>query len=78
MYRSVDDAPRDARFGAAVAAFGHKMAKSDYLSDFTYDDIAELATNAKGRDRYGYRAEFVQLVDAAKSIAKRQSATEKN
>jgi Ca-activated chloride channel family protein len=76
IYRDIDNAPRDARFAAAVAAMGHKMSKSDYLKDFSYDDIIDLAVDTKGRDRFGYRAEFVELVDAAKRISERQASTE--
>ena len=72
IYASVEDAPRDARFAAAVAAFGHKMAKSAYTNEFSYEDIVELALDARGRDRYGYRAEFIELVDTARTISKRE------
>ncbi|WP_425410464.1 vWA domain-containing protein [Hyphococcus sp.] len=61
-------APRDARFAAAVAAFGQKLQRAGYTDDYAYADIIELAQDAKGDDLYGYRAEFVNLVRAAAKI----------
>ena len=42
--------------------------KSEYLKSVTYDDIIEQAKSALGNDRFGLRAEFVQLVGLAKYI----------
>ncbi len=62
-------APREARFSAAVAAFGQILRGGPYTGDFDYDDVIDLAQSAKGEDRFGYRAEFVNLVRLAKSAA---------
>ena len=64
---SINEAPEDIRFAAAVAAFGQKLKGGKYLGEFGYDDIATLAQGAKGDDRFGYRAEFTQLVTLAES-----------
>ncbi len=56
------------RFSAAVAGFAQLLRQSKYLDDFSYDDVTELATTAKGQDRFGYRSEFVQLVELANSL----------
>ena len=32
-----------------------------------YDDVMQIASAARGRDEFGYRSEFVQMVRAAKS-----------
>jgi Ca-activated chloride channel family protein len=60
-------APQDARFAAAVAAFAELLRGGKYNGALTYDDVLEMANGAKGRDEFGYRSEFVQLVRAAKS-----------
>ncbi|GJL95844.1 MAG: hypothetical protein DHS20C05_22490 [Hyphococcus sp.] len=65
---SLSDAPRDARFAAAVAAFGQKLKRAGYTDDYAYEDIIEMAQGAKGEDPYGDRAEFVNLVRAAAKI----------
>jgi Ca-activated chloride channel family protein len=35
----------------------------------SYDDVIRIATASRGADNYGYRAEFIQLVRAAKTAA---------
>ncbi len=62
-------APREARFAAAVAAFGQILRGGRYTGDFNPDDVIDLAQSAKGDDRFGYRAEFINLVRLAKSSA---------
>lgn len=56
----------------AVAGFGMLLRDSEYKGDFNYSDVIELAKSAKGKDSYGYRAEFIELVDLAKGISPRQ------
>ncbi|MDH3324521.1 MAG: VWA domain-containing protein [Candidatus Peregrinibacteria bacterium] len=55
-------------FSAAVAAFGQKLRNSKYLDNFSYDDIRDLAKDARGNDEWGYRSEFLQLVDLSESL----------
>jgi Ca-activated chloride channel family protein len=59
-------APQDARFAAAVAGFAEMLRGGKHSGTLTYDDVLRIATNARGRDEFGYRSEFVQLVRAAK------------
>lgn len=60
---------REANFAIAVAGFAQLLKGSNYAGDFTYDKVIELAQANKGKDEYGYRTEFIQLVRKAK-IAK--------
>jgi Ca-activated chloride channel family protein len=62
-------AAREARFAAAVAAFGQLLRGGRYTGDFDYDDVIALAQANKGEDAFGYRAEFINLVRLAKSAA---------
>jgi Ca-activated chloride channel family protein len=62
---TVQSATDDSRFAAAVAAFGQKLRGGTYLEGFTWDDILTLAESARGRDRFGYRTEFLNLVRLA-------------
>ncbi|MCP4218835.1 MAG: DUF3520 domain-containing protein, partial [bacterium] len=57
----------ESRFAAAVAMFGMKLRGSQFLADTTFTRIHALAEEAVGRDRYGYRAEFLALVKKAAS-----------
>jgi len=59
-------APQDARFAAAVAGFAEMLRGGKYSGTMSYDGVLRIANGAKGKDEYGYRAEFVQLVRAAK------------
>jgi Ca-activated chloride channel family protein len=56
-------------FAAAVAAFGQKLRGGDYLKNYYYDQIAELAKAARGSDEDGTRAEFIDLVEMSKSLS---------
>lgn len=58
------------RFSAAVAEFGMLLRNSDYKQQGSYSQVVNLARSAKGADDNGYRAEFIQLVQAATSLAK--------
>ena len=65
--RRFEDAPQDARFAVGVAAFAELLRGGKHSGSFTYDDVLRIALAARGRDEFGYRNEFVQLVRAAKS-----------
>lgn len=60
-------------WATAVAGFGQILKGSKYASDFTYDDVIDLALKNRGLDEYGYRSEFIQLVRAAKTAAAMRS-----
>ncbi len=62
------DAPADARFAAAVAAFGQKLQRAGHTDRYPYDAMIGLAQGAKGDDPYGDRAEFISIVRAAAAI----------
>jgi Ca-activated chloride channel family protein len=64
----VADTSDDFRFSAAVAAWGMLLRESEHCSGFSLDDVARLARGAMGADPQGYRAEFVSLVDRARSL----------
>ena len=68
-FETVDAAPRDVRFAAAVAAFGELVRGGRHTGEYGYEDVASLAQGARGEDPFGYRNEFVQLVRLAQSIA---------
>lgn len=58
---------RDVRFSTAVAGFGQLLRGGTYTGGLTYEDVIEQAQASLGDDRFGYRAEFVELVRKAKS-----------
>ncbi|MBC6110726.1 von Willebrand factor type A domain-containing protein [Pedobacter fastidiosus] len=58
------------RFAAAVAEFGMILRKSSFKQNATFEQVITLAENAKGKDKEGYRSEFLSLVKSAKLMAK--------
>jgi Ca-activated chloride channel family protein len=63
-----DKASDDLRFAAAVAAFSQQLKDGRYTGTFSLKDTEALARGARGDDRFGLRAEFVQLVELAQSL----------
>jgi len=72
---SLAGVPRDIQFAAAVAAFGQKLGGSDHLADMNYGAIRKLATAARGKDKHGYRAEFLGLIGLAEAMSERVVAS---
>lgn len=64
---TIDAAPQESRFATAVAAFGQLLRGGQYTKAYSYDDVIALAQGAKGKDEFGYRAEFINLVRLAKT-----------
>jgi Ca-activated chloride channel family protein len=50
------------RFSVSVAMFGMLLRDSKYKGSGTINDVIELAENARGKDKDGYRSEFIRLV----------------
>ncbi|NIJ18422.1 Ca-activated chloride channel family protein [Sphingomonas naasensis] len=67
QYGRFEDAPRDARFAVAVAGFAELLRGGRYNGALSYDDVLRIGGAARGEDDFGYRAEFLQLVRAAKT-----------
>ena len=69
--RSIDRADDDFKFAAAVASFGMILRDSKHKGAYTLAGVAELAGAARGADRHGRRAEFVELVARARELKNR-------
>ena len=57
------------RFSAAVAAFAQQLRGGAYTGQFDYDATLALAGSARAEDPFGYRGEFLTLVNLAKSLS---------
>ncbi len=66
-----EKAPRDFRFATAVAAFGMILRDSKHKGTYTLDAVIEQAKSSLGEDPFGYRGEFVQIVERARQLAPR-------
>jgi Ca-activated chloride channel family protein len=68
----------DMRFAASVAGTAQLLRHDPYIKDFSYDRAREIATAARGEDRFGYRADFIRMLDLAKSAASQQALNTHN
>jgi len=62
---SSDIPEKETLFAASVASFGQMLKGSDYLGDWTFEAVEDLARETRGEDRFGYRSEFLTLVRLA-------------
>ena len=63
------------RFAASVAGFGQLLRGGKYIDEFTFNDVLELARNSRGDDPFGYRGEFISLVNLARSLQTTRSGS---
>ena len=60
----------DTRFAVAMAGFGELLRGSAHLGDWGMGAAIRLANGAKGEDRFGYRAEVINLMRLADSVGR--------
>ncbi len=58
-----------AGFASAIAGFGQLLRGSSYLGNWSFADAIALATETKGSDPFGYRAEAITLMRLAQSLS---------
>ncbi len=58
----------EAQFAVAMAGFGEILRGSPHLGDWGWEKAITLANAAKGEDRFGYRAEAVEMMRLADAI----------
>lgn len=61
---------QEANFANAVSAFAEILKGGKYMGSYSYEDIIDLAQANKGKDEFGYRTEFIQLVRKAQYAKK--------
>lgn len=59
----------DTGFAVAIAGFGQLLRGDDYLGTWGYSDAIALASQSRGDDPYGYRAEAIRLMRLAQSLS---------
>ncbi len=59
------------RWSASVAAFGMLLRESEYIKNFSYDAVVQMAQQSKGDDSEGYRIEFINMVKSFGAMASR-------
>jgi len=63
------DTSMNFRFAASVAAFGQLLRGGAYAGNYSYANVLDLARLARGEDRFGYRGEFLKLVNLTRTLA---------
>lgn len=58
----------DISFAASVALFGMQLRGSKFFNDATIGDVVALAEKGRGKDKEGYRAEFIRLVNSYQNL----------
>jgi len=56
------------RFAASLAGFGMLLKNSEYRGDVSYDQVKEWAINARSYDPFGFREEYIELIDRVKQL----------
>ena len=67
-------ASADFRFAVAAASYAQALQGGQYNGKMTWADIIALAKSAAKPDEYGLRAEFLELLDTAKSLSAQPEA----
>lgn len=70
--RSIQSATDNLKFSAAVAMYGMVLRDSDYKGEATFNQVLDLAEQAKGKDSQGYRTAFMQLVERSQTLQQAQ------
>lgn len=61
----------DFAFASSVAEFGLLLRNSKFKADASYEHAIQRAKSSMGKDTFGYRQEFISLVEKAKQLDQR-------
>lgn len=56
------------RFAASLAGFGMLLKNSEYRGELSFDLVQEWAGHARSYDPYGFREEYINLIDRVKRL----------
>ena len=69
IVKDLNQASDNFRFSAAVAAFAELLRGGKQTGGYSYKDVINLARQSRGADPFGYRGEFIKLVDLAQNLS---------
>jgi Ca-activated chloride channel family protein len=67
--RQLDNTSDNFRWSASVAEFGMLLRDSEFKGNSSYKQVIALAKEAQGKDKEGYRAEFIRMINAGEILA---------
>ncbi len=69
IHSSITSASDSLQFAASVAAYGDLLRGGKHMGDFDYQQLLKLARTSRGKDKHGYRGEFIGLVELAETLS---------
>ncbi len=66
------------RFSSAIAEFAMLLRNSEFKGNTTIESIVELAQSSRGKDVFGYRADFLQTVERAEILLDEEKEESEN
>ncbi len=66
--KEMNNTSKNLRFASSVAMFGMLLKKSEHKGNAHYKKVITMAKNSIGKDKEGYRSEFIELVEKMKDI----------
>ena len=72
LIKNMNETSDNYKFSAAVSGFAQLLRGGHMLNQFSYNDVIKLSQSTQSKDTFGYRGEFLQLVDLAKSLQNNQ------
>jgi secreted protein with Ig-like and vWFA domain len=66
--KPMEQASQEWQFSAAVAGFGLLLRDSPFKGTLDWELVRKLALTGKGTDAFGYRGEFLRLIDQARGL----------
>jgi Ca-activated chloride channel homolog len=69
---ALEKASENFRWSASVASFGMLLRESEYIKNYSYDQVVQMAQSAKGDDKEGYRIEFINMVKSFGLLARKK------
>ena len=60
----------DFNFAASVAEFGMLLRDSKHKENSSFTQVLRMAKQSKGNDEYGYRSDFIKMVETAELLMK--------
>ena len=74
--KNISQTSENFQFSAAVAGFAQLLLGGENISTMNQNDIITLAQQSKGKDKHGYRAEFINMVKLAQALAPEVQTTQ--
>ena len=71
--KSFPAASNEFRFATAVAGYGQLLRGGKYTGNWSYADARQLAAGSLGKDSFGYRGEFLRMIDLTQALATKEN-----